>query len=86
MLIEDAALDVPHDPPPLLLTAHPVVVGLRLPGCFSRPATSFGFVSYATIQDAVNHVNTGATVNIAGGTHPEHQAADWSASCANRWD
>jgi len=36
------------------------------------PATSFGYDSYATIQDAVNHVNTGATVNIAAGTYPEH--------------
>jgi hypothetical protein len=34
-------------------------------------ATSFGLDSYATIQDAVNHVNTGATVNIAAGTDSE---------------
>jgi hypothetical protein len=37
----------------------------------SGPATSFGYDSYARIQDAVNHVSTGATVNITAGTYPE---------------
>jgi hypothetical protein len=43
-------------------------VTLRTDPDGAGPATNFGYNSYAAIQDAVNHVNTGAAVNIAAGT------------------